>query len=744
MRLTTVLALIAGLLIAGVVALVVFLRSIDLTEHRDLIVDAVREATGRDLVLAGEAKLTVSFTPTVVIGDVSLTNAAWGSGPWMLAAKRVEAQVELLPLLIGKINIKRLVLVEPEVALETDARGRGNWEFESMAEAGSGGGDAVIPDVGAMIVSDGRLTYRDGQSGETWELLLHRFNAHADSMSSPLSIAFAGEYQGQGIEIEGTLGPLARLTSGEPYAVDLRGEAAGAKIAILGEIRQALAGEGFNFAIDAQGDDLRSLSAFAGRELPETGPYAVRFRMTDSDGRLEVSDISGELGARKEAFIAVTGSIRDVLAGAGLDLKLTVEARDTAALAAISGVDVPSLGRLALTARVADRDGGYVLEDANATIGATTIAGRAKVDVTKAPPRIEIVLTSPRFDLGALLAAKSPPAPADQEDAGNADRVFSDDRIPFEALGAVNGVFSLHIERVVIGDAEFKDAAVSVDLESGSLTLDLRNADYGAAKLSATMTIDAAQPSPVLAAKATTTELDLGRLLTEMHVTDLVEGEAQVALDLRGEGPSVRAIMAGLDGHASLVMGQGRIGSDYVDLLAADLVQAVAPWSPDDGDTKVNCLVGRFGVVDGLATSQGILFDTQRMTVVGTGTVNLASEKLDLIFKPKPKDPSLFSLATPIRLGGTLAKPSAAPDTMAVAKTAAGAVLGAIATGGIGLIVPFVSMGSGDDNPCLAALAKASQPLQPEAEGGQTPDKGLGGVLKGVGGAIGGFLGGGN
>ncbi len=48
----------------------------------------------------------------------------------MATAARVEARVELLPLLSRRVEIARVTLVRPDILLETDANGRGNWQFD--------------------------------------------------------------------------------------------------------------------------------------------------------------------------------------------------------------------------------------------------------------------------------------------------------------------------------------------------------------------------------------------------------------------------------------------------------------------------------------------------------------------------------------------------------------------------------------------------------------------------------------
>ena len=134
-RAWTILTVIAVLLVAVVVAGVAVLTSMDFNEYRGLIAEQVKAATGRDLTIAGDLRLDISLTPAVAVEGVTFANAPWGSRPEMVTLRRLEVEVELLPLLTGDVRVTRVVLIGLDALLETDAKGRGNWAFAAPAEA---------------------------------------------------------------------------------------------------------------------------------------------------------------------------------------------------------------------------------------------------------------------------------------------------------------------------------------------------------------------------------------------------------------------------------------------------------------------------------------------------------------------------------------------------------------------------------------------------------------------------------
>ena len=174
MKLKWILTGIVALLVAAVVAAVAILSTMDFEQYRGVIEAKAKEATGRDLALNGPIDLSISLTPAIVVEDVTFANAEWGSREQMASLDRFEAQVELLPLISGDIKINRIVLVNGDILLETDANGKPNWQFQTAggeADGGSSGessgsGSQKLPQVDSVAVENSRITYINGATGE--------------------------------------------------------------------------------------------------------------------------------------------------------------------------------------------------------------------------------------------------------------------------------------------------------------------------------------------------------------------------------------------------------------------------------------------------------------------------------------------------------------------------------------------------------------------------------------------------
>ncbi len=867
-RAWTILTVIAVLLVAVVVIGVVVLKSMDFNEYRGLIAEQVKAATGRDLTIAGDLRLDISLTPAVAVEGVTFANAPWGSRPEMVTLRRLEVQVELLPLLWGDVRVTRVVLLGLDALLETDAKGRGNWEFaapeEAAGEAAEEDGEAAsLPVVHEVRIRDLKVVYRDGRTGQRTVIGLDSLEASAEGLDSPLHLALKGVYNGAPFEATGRFGSVNRMIEGRPLPVFVEAAAFGASLRAEGDIGQPREATGLNVTVSVRGEDLaRTMEAIRAQvpalkdievppvgpyslsarvrgsadklslsdidvsvggaglvlvkvtgtvedavratglnvtvsvrgeelaraveavraqvpalkdiEVPTVGPYSLSARVKGSADKLSLSDIDVSVGRAEQVLVKATGTVEDAVRATGLDLRVAIEGQDLSPLFEAAGVTLPKVPAFRIAGRLTGGGGGYAVDDLTAKLGASDLAGRVAVTLGGQRPRLEARLSSKRIDLDELLppAAGEPPAGKEtgKKEEGGAVRLFSADPLPLDGLKAADAKLAFRAERVKVRGLVLSDVAVEIALSDGRLVVKPLTATVAGGRVSGDITVDAGGATPRLAVNLDARKVDLGRLLKDMEITDVLESRLDANVQIKGGGTSVRAIMAGLDGDILATLGEGRINNKAVDLVGADLVTEVFtslnPLAEKDDYTHLTCAVVRMAIRNGVATAdKGIAVETTKMNVVGSGTVNLKTEKLDLAVRPRPKEGlgiSLGGLAGLVRIKGTLGDPRVGIDEMGVVKTGA-AVGAALATGGLSLVAqglfdkategaPPCQVALGKVSPATASEAAAQQPGP--AAAGETEEKGfletltkgvsegISGVVEGVGGMFEGLFGG--
>jgi hypothetical protein len=408
-------------IVAGVAVLVLLLLgaaaiAIRTIEPRTLLapIEAqIERATGRDVDLGGNARISLSLTPTLELDDVSLGNAAWGSEKQMIRAKRLEAQVALLPLLSRRVDIVRFTLVEPTILLETDAHGRGNWSFGESPAKPSTRSDPVTDAAGAFglgefEVENGDLRWRDGRSGDVTRVRIDRLHLRARDAQKPMVAQFKGAVGDVPMALEGHFGPFAALRDEQwPWPVNVEGEVAGRKTGVTTKVRSTPDGlEAGELAFRLGNASIRGTLVYAAK--PERP--SVRFSLA-SDA-LSMSDLAFAGGA---AAATSGASVPAALKPAPRDDRRLF--RDTrwplASLRALDAQGDVAIGKLTLDdgrtlndvrTRLALSNGRLEIPAFSANLLGGSARGSAVVDSREAPPSIAVKLDANGLDLQALMA----------------------------------------------------------------------------------------------------------------------------------------------------------------------------------------------------------------------------------------------------------------------------------------------------------------------------------------------------
>jgi len=690
-RLVKILAAIGVLVIAIIVAGVAVLKSMDFNEYKTLIAEQVKSATGRDLVIAGNLDLQISLSPSVAVEGVTFANADWGSQTDMVSLDSFAAEVKLLPLLTGDVQVKRVVLQGVTVLLETNSSGVPNWEFASAEPSAdsteeTSGGDASIPVIHSVQVRDVRLIYKDGETGDSQNLALGVLELSSDGASSPMNLLLETVYNGEAFKITGTLGSVDALSSNEMFPLKLDIAALGASIGLDGTISEPRSGKGMNIGFNVVTDDIAALAV---RGMALGG--------ADGDAPLPAKPLS------------VSGAVRD-------------------------GDNVWSIDGLALK------------------IGDSDLAGNLSVNLGGARPDITADLSSTLFNLSDVTkeGEGSDAASSESSSAGGSDdgRVFPNDPLPLDGLKSADAEIAFNGTTVNANGLVLGDVAVELTLKNGRLVVSPFGLSAGGGRIGGDITLDGSSSVAKLSMAVDAKQIDYGQIVKDSTGDESVRGKLDMALNVRGAGASVRALMAGLDGKLRVVSENGYIDSGALAFVTGPLM---ALFEGDDAKT-LRCAVVDFDIAKGQAVSKATVFETGGLSIVGEGSIDLAEEKLALHFDPRAKNASFASAAEiGIVVGGTLKEPSVGPDVGDVAMEAASLAAG-IATGGLSTIIGMAADTaiSGVDETDYCALALAGKPLKSadtsSSSGSDTgsgsgtgtepaaqqQDGGIGGVIEGI------------
>ncbi|MEE8304633.1 MAG: AsmA family protein [Candidatus Tectomicrobia bacterium] len=300
MRWRWILGIVAAGLMLFVIGVYVIASSYDYNDLKPHIAQLAKQATGRELTLDGDIDFKLGLTPALVVENVRFQNAAWGSQPDLATVKRLEVQIALLSLLRGNFEVKRLVLIEPMILLETDNAGKSNLAFDTPKEQAKAKTQRPALAVNDVRLENGQFTFKDGRSGQTYTVMLDTLTATAAAgLDSPLNIALQGAYHDQPFKTVGSLGPLTLLmTKGNAWPLHLTTDISGATFTVDGTVQDPFVPRGIELNLTANGKDLKTLQALIGTPFPLQGPFRFSGRAVDAAPKTyEIFDLKATLGA---------------------------------------------------------------------------------------------------------------------------------------------------------------------------------------------------------------------------------------------------------------------------------------------------------------------------------------------------------------------------------------------------------------------------------------------------------------
>jgi hypothetical protein len=660
MRWKRIAGIAAILLIAMIVAAYVILSTYDYNKFKPRIAKVVEDATGRKLTLAGDIDLEVGLSPTLVVEDVSFQNATWGSRPELAKLKRFEIQIALLPLILKRIAVKKILLVSPDILVETDSSGKSNLDFETEEGESQEPEDKKsvrFPRVRLLqvLIRNSRITYKDGRSTKTYVLTGQTLRSTSKDYDSPLRVEFKGACNDIPLEFEGTLGPIHALAdSKQSWPLDLTIKAAGTIVSVEGSIKDVMNLKDMTVAVHVEGRSIPEVARLLPMsDVPDLGPFKIG---------LGLSDVAPKT---------------------------------------------------------------YKISNLKVAFGDSDLKGSAELSLAKKRPRFTATLSSQNLDLRPVLSQtgliSGPKEPVGKSKKKH-DKILPTDHLPLDVLKYADARLKFNARAFLLPRLAINDLTFNMVLDEGHLMVERLEATIGGGTLDAQIDLNVQGKDAMLQAELQINQLDLDRMLKKLGLEDVAEGEVDIQVDVKSRGNSVAAIMAGLNGKFSFIIGQGQIYNKYIHILGSIFSQTLPrllnPFLEATEYTQTNCIVSGFAVKDGLARSTALMFDSEDMTVLSKGEVNFTTEELNFSIKPVPKEGarkkkikrsiSLSTLAKQFRLSGTLADPSIEVDTRRASKTF-GKGVGAALVGPAAVIAVLFTSKTGEKAPCPTVIAAVEE-----------------------------------
>lgn len=646
-----ILYLVAGIVGIVMIAAVSLMLFFDPNDFRDRIQVAVKESTGRDLVV-GDLDLSVFPWLAVNVGPSELGNADGFDSDQFLSFESAALSVRILPLILRQeVVVGTAALDGLQVNLEVAANGVTNWDDLSeggeadtdSADAGDSASGAI--DVANISVTDANVSYIDASAGSTYVVSGLSFETSRIAAEVPIDIMAEFDFSSSSDGIGGHIAMRNTTTMAAGLAqITIDG------LNITGSIDGIVAEPtDFNF-------DSRSITLDTAAQNLDAG-------------EMDFSILGVSMSADVEPFsYANTAQPTAALRVATFSLKELMQTLDIEAPAT---VDPDALQSVSFSANATVGEDSISLSALSLELDDSTMSGSMSLPIASGG-----VLG---FDLEVdAIVVDGYMAPVDESAAGN-DNESGDLEIPADLVRTLNVDGSFRIREAILSGMEFTNMEVGVKAGDGRLRLFPLGAEFYEGSYAGDVRIDASTDTPVISVNERISGVNVGEMMAAMFEVDNITGTINGQFQLTGAGNTMSAIQSDLDGTMNFELADGALeGTDiWHQLRAARAMyrQEPAPEATLPARTEFTAIRATGVVTDGLFTNDDFIAELPFLQLNGAGMVDLGTTEMDYALEVRVFDrPEFMTEATeaeladfsetvvPIKITGPMASPSVRPD----------------------------------------------------------------------------------
>ena len=630
----TVFGFIIGLVTLAAVIIVAVPFLVSTQWIRDQATGAVRERTGRELVIGGDTSFSVFPDISLVVTHATLSNPNGRAGDFA-DMEELDLGLKLMPLLGGRVEVDRLIVTRPVIRLEIDENGASNWSFarSGAAPAGAGAGAAApapaplspaetLPaiesvEVGDMRLVDGTVTFDDLRSNNSLELSAINATIRLPSLDDPLDLSGTAVWRGEKLGFHLALTEPRALATGTPSAAMLDIDSSHLKTGFSGTVaaKEGLIAEG---DIEVSSPSLKELARWLGSLPPR----------------------------------------------------------------------VDGLGAFSLTAAMAAQKDEITLSSAHLALDGANAEGGFLVSLSGPRPRLQATLAVDRIDvnryLGGGLAGASAGADggaaangsAPPEDAPADPSGWDAEPINVDALGAVDADLRLSTRELLFHDLMAGQSALAVTLRDSILTVDLSELQLYEGRAVGKLTVNGSGEMPAIAASFAVDNVAARQILNAAAGLDWVEGRGHLSGSLASRGLTERRLIEALNGEMTVRFTDGAIrGFNIAQTVRSLQSGAALDWSrTDELRTDFSELSADFTIAKGIAQTNNLQMLGPLVRLTGAGVANLPGRSVDFRINPKVVasiegqggESGLGGIEVPFMITGPWDNPSITPDLAAV------------------------------------------------------------------------------
>jgi uncharacterized protein involved in outer membrane biogenesis len=668
----------AGVIVLGLVLiLVIAIALFDWNSLRPFVEREITATSGRPAHIDGDLKVRVwTWNPTAQVNGIRLENPSWADRKLMFAAKRITISVSLAHLLRGQIVMPQIEVLDPEINLERDAKGRASWALGTKeGKPSKDKTPAKIPTIQRLVIDNGKLHVVDQIRKLTFSGSLVAGEQAGKQDESAFKVHCTGTLNEKPFTLEANGGPLLNLEPHKPYLFDTHLTASDIDLQTHVTVPKPFDLRTLDVKFEVSGNDLADVFYLTGLALPNTPKYRLGATVHLSGTKFDIVDLKGRLGT---SDLSGSGEVQIAGARPKLTAKLMSDNLNIVDLAPTLGQNAPKASSLA----------------ASPTAGKPA---KAKKQAAAAPP----------------------PEDADQSPL-NQGHLLPDADLQVDRVRGMDADVTYTAAAVTAPKVPMQKVHFHLVLDAGLLTIDPLTFVLDQGKFSGKVRIDARQDIPDTAIDMHIEDVNLGQFKSATMKQSPLEGTLVGRFEFHGAGASLHKFAASSNGAVSVVIPHGQITEAFAELTGINVISGLGLLlAKDQKQAEIRCGIVDFKDQNGRLNTTTVYVDTTTVLITGRGNIDLNSEDLDLALQGDPKKFRFGRLRTPIDLHGTLLHPAVGVKAgKLVEQGAVAAALGLLLTP-VASALAFVDPGLAKDKDCSSVFSQANAGIQPPPDSAQ-------------------------
>lgn len=641
------------LLLIAVVCILPFV--FDPNDFKPEIAAAVKEKTGRELVLDGELKLSLFPWVGVSTGKIALSNTPGFQDRPFATIEESNVKVLLLPLLSKKVEVDRIVLKGLTLNLVRNKQSISNWDdltTKTVAPATVAGKQDEQPTpkaapatftIGGIAIENAQINWDDLKAEEHIEIKDLNLNTDKFAFDEPMAIAVSltaldsRSKAVQSIKLSTELSVNEKLDAFALRHSDLQVTTSG----------EAVPGKTLTTALTV---------ADAALDMNQQTAKIYGLQIKSGDVTLAAVEMTGTSIKDKPSFQGPVTVAPFSPAKVIQQLAISLPAmQDTNALGKLSA-------NFDLTATADSAD----LQSLVMMLDDTKIKGSVAVKNFSLPT------VNFNLDIDALDADRylSPPDKSSKPIASPAVSLAAGaSALPVETLRKLNANGTVALGKLKVRGLAMQDIHINLNAKDGTITTQQSVKQLYQGSYSGNLNMNTRDDKSTLAVNEKIDHVQIEPLLKDYQGKARMSGIVNASAQLQGQGNNTDELKASLKGQLSFLFKDGVLKGfnlqKIIDEGKALIKVSALPADAKNDQTLFSEMSGTAMIANGLLQNNDLVAKSSKLHVDGKGNLNLISEAVDYKIDAKlinAEEPEQIKGAATINIAGTFDNPSYSID----------------------------------------------------------------------------------